>query len=367
MINTSEVDAVILAGGQGTRLKPLTLSVPKPVLSAACTPLLGYLLLKIALSGIKHVIISTSYRFEVFKKTFDTGIELGLDIEYINEIEALGTGGAIANAVNNLRHETTLVFNGDTLSGVNLKDLLNSHKLHSSDITLHLVRVIDPKKFGCVFTDSVGYVIDFTEKPQSFIKKPQSSLEYNQINGGCYVFKKHILEQIPKGKTISMEQEVFPNFITRDLTMYGYTDSSYWRDMGTVGDFIKGSADLVQNVAPSLVLNGNCAEFIANKNTIISPNALLVGGTSVGKNTKIDSNAYLEGSIVLDNVYIESNTVIKNSIIGSNVRVRKNTLICDSIVGPESDIGSNCELLHCTRIWPSTVLLNGSIRHTVNT
>ena len=187
-LDPSKVDAVILVGGQGTRLRPLTLSAPKPMLPTAGLPFLTHLLSRIAAAGIHHVVLGTSYKAEVFEAAFGDGSKLGLEIEYVVEKEALGTGGGIANVADKLRNDTVLVFNGDVLSGADLGALLDYHAGHQADVTLHLVRVGDPRAFGCVPTDADGRVTAFLEKTQD----PPT----DQINAGCYVFRREIIEQI---------------------------------------------------------------------------------------------------------------------------------------------------------------------------
>lgn len=188
-MDTHQVDAVVLVGGKGTRLRPLTLSAPKPMLPTAGLPFLTHLLSRIAAAGIEHVILGTSYRAEVFEAEFGDGSKLGLQIEYVTEENPLGTGGGIANVAGKLRHDTVLVFNGDVLSGADLGQLLDFHQAHQSDVTLHLVRVGDPRAFGCVPTDADGRVTAFLEKTQD----PPT----DQINAGCYVLERHVIDRIP--------------------------------------------------------------------------------------------------------------------------------------------------------------------------
>jgi mannose-1-phosphate guanylyltransferase len=172
---------VVLVGGKGTRLRPLTLSAPKPMLPTAGLPFLTHLLSRIAAAGIEHVILSTSYKAAVFDAEFGDGSKLGLQIDYVTEEHPLGTGGGIANVAGKLRHDTVMVFNGDVLSGADLGQVLEFHQAKEADVTLHLVRVGDPRAFGCVPTED-GRVTAFLEKTQD----PPT----DQINAGCYVFKR---------------------------------------------------------------------------------------------------------------------------------------------------------------------------------
>jgi mannose-1-phosphate guanylyltransferase len=141
VVNPAQVDAVVLVGGQGTRLRPLTISAPKPMLPTAGLAFLTHLLSRIAEAGISHVVLGTSYKADVFEASFGDGSKFGLEMEYVFESEPMGTGGAIANVSDKLRYDTTMVFNGDVLSGCDLGALLDTHERHDADVTLHLVRV----------------------------------------------------------------------------------------------------------------------------------------------------------------------------------------------------------------------------------
>ena len=206
-MNPAEVDAVILVGGQGTRLRPLTLSAPKPMLPTAGLPFLTHLLSRIAEAGIEHVVLGTSYKAGVFESEFGDGSKLGLQIEYVTEAEPLGTGGGIANVASKLRHDTAMVFNGDVLSGADLRELLDYHESNAADVTLHLVRVGDPRAFGCVPTDADGVVTAFLEKTQD----PPT----DQINAGCYVFRARGDRCHPQGPAAVGGAGGFPGAVVR--------------------------------------------------------------------------------------------------------------------------------------------------------
>ena len=198
----SSTDAVILVGGQGTRLRPLTLSAPKPMLPTAGVPFLPHPLSRIRDAGITHVILSTSYQSEVFRSYFGDGSAFGLELEYVHEDEPLGTGGGIRNIADRLRADTVMVFNGDILSGVDIGGLLATHRDQDADVTLYLTEVADARAFGSVPTDADGRVLAFLEKTPEPIT--------NQINAGTYVFRRSVVEAIPTGRAVSVEREVFP-------------------------------------------------------------------------------------------------------------------------------------------------------------
>src|ERR1700746_1600911 len=269
-LDPKKVDAVVLVGGKGTRLRPLTLSAPKPMLPTAGLPFLAHLLSRITAAGIEHVILSTSYRAAVFDAEFGDGSKLGLQIEYVTEERPLGTAGGIANVAGHLRHDTVMVFNGDVLSGTDLGQLLEFHQANRADVTLHLVRVGDPRAFGCVPTDDEGRVVAFLEKTQD----PPT----DQINAGCYVFRRSVIDRIPTGRPVSVEREVFPALLSDGLRLCGYVDATYWRDMGTPEDFVRGSADLVRGIAPSPALGGQRGEGLVHDGAAGAPGALVVRG-----------------------------------------------------------------------------------------
>lgn len=354
MVNPAQVDAVVLVGGMGTRLRPLTLSAPKPMLPTAGLPFLTHLLSRIAAAGIEHVVMGTSYKAAVFESEFGDGSKLGLQIDYVVEDDALGTGGGIANVSSKLRHDTAVVFNGDVLSGCDLGALLDSHEERGADVTLHLVRVGDPRAFGCVPTDSDGVVTAFLEKTQD----PPT----DQINAGCYVFKRSIIEAIPKGRALSVEREVFPKLLSDGKKVCGYVDATYWRDMGTPEDFVRGSADLVRGIAPSPALTHQRGEKLVHDGASVAPGALLIGGTVVGRGAEVAGGARLDGAVIFDGVKIGAGAVIERSIIGFGAHIGPRALIRDGVIGDGADIGARCELLRGARVWPGITIPDGGIR-----
>ncbi|WP_057315963.1 sugar phosphate nucleotidyltransferase [Mycobacterium tuberculosis] len=353
---THQVDAVVLVGGKGTRLRPLTLSAPKPMLPTAGLPFLTHLLSRIAAAGIEHVILGTSYKPAVFEAEFGDGSALGLQIEYVTEEHPLGTGGGLAHVAGKLRNDTAMVFNGDVLSGADLAQLLDFHRSNRADVTLQLVRVGDPRAFGCVPTNEEDRVVAFLEKTED----PPT----DQINAGCYVFERNVIDRIPQGREVSVEREVFPALLADgDCKIYGYVDASYWRDMGTPEDFVRGSADLVRGIAPSPALRGHRGEQLVHDGAAVSPGALLIGGTVVGRGAEIGPGTRLDGAVIFDGVRVEAGCVIERSIIGFGARIGPRALIRDGVIGDGADIGARCELLSGARVWPGVFLPDGGIRY----
>ena len=254
-----------------------------------------------------------------------------------------------------LRHDTALVFNGDVLSGADLGQLLTFHHESAADVTLHLVRVADPRAFGCVPTDGDGAVTAFLEKTQD----PPT----DQINAGCYVFKREIIDTIPTGREVSVEREVFPTLLSEGVRVCGYVDATYWRDMGTPDDFVRGSADLVRGIAPSPALGGHRGESLVHDGASVAPGAVLIGGTVVGRGAEIGPGARLDGAVIFDGARVEAGSVIERSIIGFGARIGPRALIRDGVIGDGADIGARCELLRGARVWPGVVLPDCGIRY----
>ncbi|MDR1998899.1 MAG: NDP-sugar synthase [Frankiaceae bacterium] len=348
------MDAVILVGGQGTRLRPLTLSAPKPMLPTAGVPFLAHLLSRIRAAGIDHVVLGTSYQAEVFERHFGDGAALGLAIEYLVESEPLGTGGAIRNVLPALRADAAMIFNGDILSGADLSAVLATHERTNAEVTLHLTRVQDPRAFGCVPTDPDGRVTAFLEKDPNPVT--------NQINAGTYVFDRAAIESIPAGRPVSVERETFPALLAGGARVYAHVDQSYWRDLGKPSDFVAGSADLVRGIAPSAALPGEAGEALVLPGAAVDRSAALVNGTVVGAGARVGPGAVLDGAVVFDDAHIDAAAIVRRSAIGRGARIGAGTLIEDAVIGDGAVIGARNELLAGIRIWPGTRIPDVSLR-----
>lgn len=347
-------DAVILVGGKGTRLRPLTNSIPKPMLPVAGAPFLEHLLARIKEAGMTHVVLGTSFKAEVFEEHFGDGSHLGLEIEYVVEEEPLGTGGGIRNVLDHLRYDRAMVFNGDVLGGTDLQAVLKAHVEQEADVTLHLLRVSDPRAFGCVPTDADGRVSAFLEKTED----PPT----DQINAGSYVFNRSVIEKIPAGRPVSVEREVFPGLLEAGARVFGHVDQAYWRDMGTPADFVRGSSDLVRGIAPSPLLDGRHGESLVDESSAIAGGALLLGGTVIGRGVEVGGGARVEESVIFDGVQIEAGATVERCVIGAGVRIGARAHLVDCVIGEGAVIGARCELRDGLRVWPGVTLPDGGVR-----
>ncbi|GAA5150657.1 NDP-sugar synthase [Pseudonocardia eucalypti] len=350
----SDVDAVVLVGGKGTRLRPLTLSAAKPMLPTAGVPFLAHLLSRIRAAGVRHVVLGTSYLAETFSSYFGDGSEFGLEIDYVVEAEPLGTGGGIRNVAPYLRAEHVLVFNGDVLAGTDLTSVVDTHRVGAADVTLHLVRVPDPRAFGCVPTDETGRVLAFLEKTN----EPPT----DQINAGCYVFRRSVIDTIPDGRPVSVERETFPGLLAADARVQAHVDAAYWRDMGTPLDLVQGSADLVRGLAPSAALPGPCGEALLCAEAKVAEDAVVTGGSTVGVGAVVGAGARLDGALLFDGATVGEGADVRHSVLGSGATVAAGASVHGAVIGDGAVVGERCELRDGVRVWPRVRLPAGGVR-----
>ncbi|MER5890346.1 NDP-sugar synthase [Streptomyces sp. NPDC001941] len=353
-------EAILLVGGKGTRLRPLTVNTPKPMVPAAGVPFLTHQLARARAAGVDHVVMATSYLAEVFEPYFGDGSALGLHLEYVTEVEPLGTGGAIRNVAGRLRSgpdEPVLVFNGDILTGLDIRALVDTHQESGADVSLHLTRVEDPRAFGLVPTDATGRVRAFLEKPQT-----PEEIVTDQINAGAYVFRRSVIDTIPAGRPVSVERETFPDLLSSGAHLQGMVDSTYWLDLGTPQAFVRGSADLVLGRAPSPAVPGRRGESLVLPTATVAPGAKLTGGTVVGEGATIGEGARVSGSAVLAGAVVEAGAVVTDSLVGAGAVVGARTVLTGAVVGDGAVVGADNELREGARIWCGARLPQASIR-----
>ncbi|PSK72163.1 GDP-mannose pyrophosphorylase [Streptomyces sp. CS149] len=357
---TEAKEAILLVGGKGTRLRPLTVHTPKPMVPAAGVPFLTHQLARARAAGVEHIVLATSYLAEVFEPYFGDGSSLGLHIEYVTEQEPLGTGGAIRNVAPKLSSgpdEPVLIFNGDILTGLDIRALVTSHTGSGADVSLHLTRVEDPRAFGLVPTDATGRVTAFLEKPQT-----PEEIVTDQINAGAYIFRRSVIDTIPSGRPVSVERETFPGLLASGAHLQGMVDSTYWLDLGTPAAFVRGSADLVLGRAPSPAVPGRCGDRLVLPTASVAPDAKLTGGTVVGAGAVIGAGARVDGSTILENATVEPNAVITDSLVGAGAVIGPRTVLAGAVIGDGARVGADNELRDGIRIWCGSTLPDASVR-----
>ena len=307
--------AILLVGGFGTRLMPLTKNTPKPMLTVAGVPVTEHQLAMAKVAGITEIVLATSYLSEVFIPYFGDGSKWGMKIKYAVEKEPLGTGGAIRNAAKLLdTNESVVILNGDVLSSHNLSEQIRQHELHDADVTLHLTQVDDARAFGCVPTDSNGRVTAFLEKMENPIT--------NQINAGCYVFNPRVISTIPLDTVVSVERETFPQLVAQGASVFGYVENAYWLDIGTPRALLKASIDIVQR----------SGDFLAMPGSTIDPTAVITGGSCIGANSSVGAGAHIAGSIIEAGCVIGANADIVDSFVAAGANVKNGIKISTSFV-----------------------------------
>ncbi|MGW5256974.1 sugar phosphate nucleotidyltransferase [Streptomyces sp. NPDC004012] len=353
-------EAILLVGGRGTRLRPLTVHTPKPMVPAAGVPFLTHQLARARAAGVEHIVLATSYLAEVFEPHFGDGSAFGLRLEYVTEEEPLGTGGAIRNVASRLHSgpdEPVLIFNGDILTGLDIRALVHTHESTGADVSLHLTKVSDPRAYGLVPTDETGRVTAFLEKPQT-----PEEIVTDQINAGAYVFRRSLIDTIPMGRPVSVERETFPDLLAAGAHLQGMVDSTYWLDLGTPAAFVRGSADLVLGRAPSPAVPGRCGDRLILPTASVATGAKLTGGTVVGEGAFVGEGARISGSTLLSGAVVEPGAVITDSLIGARSRIGERSVLTGAVIGDGAVVGADNELRDGVRVWCDARIPAGAVR-----
>jgi mannose-1-phosphate guanylyltransferase len=304
-------EAVLIAGGFGTRLLPLTEHRPKHLLEVGGVPFLEHQLGRLAAAGVQHVVLATSYRAELFEPVLGDGRRWGLRLDYVQEVEPLGTGGAIRNVAAALGDDpegAVVVLNGDVLSGhdlgAQLRDFQAPREGRPVDVSLHLVEVEDARAFGCVPTDAGGRVTGFIEKSEHPVSR--------QVNAGCYVFRRRVVDEIPTGRAVSVERETFPGLVSGGALVVGYVENAYWRDVGNPAALVAASADLV-------LAEGRTA--LVDATADVDPSARVDAGTVVGARAVVGAGALVSGSVLMPGAAVGAGARVVDSVLGPQARV----------------------------------------------
>jgi mannose-1-phosphate guanylyltransferase len=336
-------EAVIVAGGFGTRLLPLTARHPKHLLNVGGVPFLEHQIARLAEAGVDHVVVATSYRAELFEPVLGDGSRWGVRLDYVQEEEPLGTAGAIRNVAAALRDDPdgpVVILNGDILSGHDLRrqlaDFATPRDGRKIDVSLHLVEVPDARAFGCVPTDESGRVTGFMEKSENPVT--------NQINAGCYVFRREVIDEIPPGRVVSVERETFPGLVEDGRLVVGFVDTGYWRDVGTPAALVSASRDLVLGVASSPALDAQPAEARVLDGAVVDPTAKLEGGSLVDAGAWVGRGATVSGSVVMNGAVVGEDAVVVDSVLGPAAVVGRSAHLHEVTLGDEATVGAGGRL-----------------------
>lgn len=340
------MQALILAGGKGTRLRPLTVYTPKPVVPVVNRPFLQYQIEILKRAGITDIVLSLSYQPDKIEDLLGDGSDLGVKLKYVTEPSPMGTGGAYKFAAADIA-ETTIVFNGDILTDIDIADVIAFHNMKKAEATIALVPVENPSAYGLVESDADDKVLRFLEKPSA---DQLAKLNVNTINAGIYILEPSILDLIPKGENCSFEYNVFPTILEKEKPFYSFIiKDNYWRDLGTPASYLAAHMDF---------LDGQIKGFeIERRNTSEIATAAIVDRRSVvGDGCVIKPNARVINSVLGAGVHVEEKAVIENSVVWSHTRVSSFAEIRNAFAGRSCHIGRNVTVSNGAVLGDKTTL-----------
>lgn len=336
------MQAIVLVGGEGTRLRPLTYGTPKPMVPIMGVPFLARTLERLREAGIREVILPAGYLPQAIIEYFGDGSQIGMRITYVIEETPLGTAGALKNVAEHI-HGPFFVLNGDVLTSLDLRAMIAEHERRRGIGTLHLIGVEDPSAFGCVVHDDRGLIASFVEKP------PRETAPTNEINAGTYLFEREILDFIPSGRNVSIERETFPAVIASGKGLYAFTTADYWMDIGKPEQYLAAHFDVL---AGRMRLPGIVPGVLhTDEGVEIDPSARLGPNVVVGGGARIGPRVVVRDSVLWDGVLIEEGAVVEGAILASGVHVGEGAVIgTGSVVGHDEAIAAGTVLEPGSRV-----------------
>lgn len=330
------MQAVILIGGKGTRLRPFTIDTPKPLLPVLNRPFLHYQFEVLKAHGVREAVLCTAYQADAFRRSLGART-LGLRLRYIEERQPLGTGGALKNAEPLLRRgEPVLVLNGDVLNTLDVTAFLKSHRQKEAEVSIALTRVKDPTLYGLVRTESSGRIREFLEKPS------WDEIDSNTINAGAYLFDWSVLSAIPPGVPYSLERQLFPHLLAEKRRLFGFVTSGYWIDIGTVERYRQVHLDIIAGGTPfrpqgtqrrpglwtgpgvrlgEFALEGRATRVVLGAGAAVADFARFSGSVCVGPRCVIGKGAWLEDCVVLEGTRVGEGARLSRCVVGSRCRI----------------------------------------------
>jgi NDP-sugar pyrophosphorylase family protein len=328
------MQALILAGGKGTRLRPLTVYTPKPIVPVMNRPFLLYQLEILKRAGITDITLSLNYQPGKIEYLLGGGAEYGVNLRYVTEPAPMGTAGAYKYAEDAIR-ETTVVFNGDILTDLDISEVIAFHKEKKAEATIVLTPVENPSAYGLVETDKKNKVLRFLEKPTP---EDIPKLTTNNINAGIYVLEPTVLDLIPKGENHSFEYNLFPNLLGNKKAFFAFVmKNEYWRDIGTAESYLNAHQDFINGKIKNF-------EIASGENSDIATTAFVSENSVIGDNCIIKPNAKIINSILGEGIHIEEKAVIENSIIWSHTHIANSADISRAVIGRSCYIGQGASV-----------------------
>ena len=365
------MQAVILVGGEGTRLRPLTSTVPKPVVPLVDRPFISFMLEWLRRHGIDDVIMSCGFLATSVHNVLGDGSGLGIRLRYVEEPDPRGTAGALKFAEPML-DERFLMLNGDVLTDIDVSEQIAQHERTGAKATLALVGVADPTAYGLVHLHEDRSVKDFVEKPS------QDAIDTNLISAGVYVLEREVLELVPPDRSVSIEREVWPRLIGKGL--FGFPSQSYWLDIGSPERYLQGTFDIIEGNVRTSVIERLGSDWLAvdegaQVNGRVIPPAVLERGVRVaqgahvgslvvlGENVSIGAGTTVERAVILNGTQIDEGCTLRDCIVAAGCRVGARTQITDgAVLGEGVTIGADNVVARGARIFPGVVLHDGAIK-----
>ncbi|MCA1933411.1 MAG: NTP transferase domain-containing protein [Calditerrivibrio sp.] len=364
--------AVIMAGGFGTRIQPLTSSIPKPMIPVLNIPMMEYILESVKKAGILDVIILLYFMPDVIKKHFGDGSRFGVHINYVLPDNDYGTAGAVKHGERYL-DDDFIVISGDLVTDFDLNEVIGYHRSKGCDATICLTSVEDPLQFGVVITDKGGKILRFLEKPG------WGEVFSDTINTGIYIFKRSVLNFIPEKDNFDFSKDLFPLMMSKGIDIYGYNAKGYWRDVGNPNSYREVLLDIIdgrvklplkgKRVEGDIYIGEDCSYdeaslegFVVMGSNVVANTGVKIINSSIGNNVEIGRNSVIENSIIWDNVRIGSNCVIKNAVLCNGIIVGRGVQIqLGGIVAENTEIGNYVVFEKDIMVWPNKQIEEDSI------
>ncbi|MGH3276096.1 MAG: sugar phosphate nucleotidyltransferase, partial [Streptosporangiaceae bacterium] len=325
-----------MAGGEGTRLRPMTANQPKPLLPVANRPIMEHVLRLLRRHGFEDTIVTVQFLASLVRNYFGDGEEFGMRLQYATEQRPLGTAGSVKNAADALRAEPFLVISGDALTDIDLTRLVEFHRGSGALVTVALTRVPDPLEFGIVIAAEDGQIQRFLEKPT------WGQVFSDTVNTGIYVMEPEVLDEVPAGESVDWSGDVFPRLLTSGAPLFGWVADGYWEDVGTHESYLKAQADVLSGRVQADIDGFEVAPgaWVA-ASAEVHPDAQLSGPVCVGDYTKIEAGAQLrEYTVVGSNVLVKEGAFLHRAVVLNNVYIGRRAALRGCVIGNKSDVMS---------------------------
>jgi mannose-1-phosphate guanylyltransferase / phosphomannomutase len=366
---------VLMAGGEGSRLRPLTSRRPKPLAPVAGKPVMEHIIALLRRHGITEIVATLHYLADEVESYFDSGADFGVTMEYVVEDTPLGTAGAVKMADKLLAGETFIVISGDALTDIDLTALIEHHKREENDVTIALQRVTNPLEFGVVVTDENGRITRFLEKPS------WGEVFSDTINTGIYVLEPGILERMIRGRNYDFSKDLFPEMLRDGAKLGGYIIDAYWTDIGNLEQYQQANYDALEGkvrlnplgkeIAPGVLAGEGCRidpsarlhrPIVLGDGVRIAADVEIVGPTTIGSGSIIERGARIEHGVLWEDCYVGEDAAIRDCTVADRNTIERNATISEStVIGRGCTIGSNAIVNANLKLWPDKWVTSGSV------